>query len=531
VAGGDAFALGVALAAGAALLAWAAPRARAGLRMQRAFHDAMDLWSEEDVAGAEARLEVALRDMPRERCGAWAGMLSKVGWKSAAMRLIAEAVEASPDDIGLLRQLVTIFESADKAREALPRVEAFRARRPADPWAERLFADAALAAGDFARAAPAYEACLAREPEALDLAASYAETLIGLGRADEAAGLIRAALERSARFDFRRTGADYLNRQRRRLMDLDNLVARSAGAGQASIDAAAATGLLNPRAGGSYKLVGYSKLLASTVKPARVAVPPQTDLDDADGLWLLREGRIEEAVGAFKATLDADLEAWPALIGLGASMNADRFPPHERLKAAVRSAAAVPRIGEVVACWAALTVYERGYASLCLALAFAIPRILAAGGRVHIVALEAKITDLPEFADTAGSIVKEPEDRRRRDAIGGLASGAHSATRIEELYEVAPASGWTLAHEFGHQVWNVMTDAERAPFRALFEKFGELGYVAKAYALRNEHEFFACGYERFAMRLALRDFPFEGEHDADREHGLDAAFSALAGAK
>jgi hypothetical protein len=156
---------------------------------------------------------------------------------------------------------------------------------------------------------------------------------------------------------------------------------------------------------------------------------------------------------------------------------------------------------------------------------WALPAILAQGGRLYITALDAKVTDIEAFASARATLTRD--DRRTHDAIGGLARGASSVTRIDELYAVSPSAGWTAAHEFGHQVHNTASERVRTRTRELLARFREIGFVGDAYGLKNEQEFFACGYERFAIRRALPEASLDELHDADREHGLEAFFLDL----
>jgi hypothetical protein len=161
-----------------------------------------------------------------------------------------------------------------------------------------------------------------------------------------------------------------------------------------------------------------------------------------------------------------------------------------------------------------------------LPAAWAVPRILAQNGRLHLTSLDAKVTDVEEFAGARAKLTRD--DRRTHDAIGGLAHGAFSVTRIDELYAVSPSAGWTAAHEFGHQVHNTAPESVRERTRVLLAQFRELGFVGDSYGLKNEQEFFACGYERFALRRAVSDQALDELHAADREHGLEHFFSELA---
>lgn len=207
-------------------------------------------------------------------------------------------------------------------------------------------------------------------------------------------------------------------------------------------------------------------------------------------------------------------------------MDAWKHPPRRKLAHVLERVEESSGLEPLAPAWRSLTEYERKYFALCVApAAWAVPKILGEGGRTHILSLDARVTDIDLFRSVRGAI--HNEDQRRYDAIGGIAEGPTSATKIEELYTTHPLGGWTLAHEFGHQVHAVLGFLECEEIRKLLDRFRSAGYLGDAYGLTNEFEFFACGYERYAIRQALSSSPLDELHEADVEFGLDRFFRSL----
>lgn len=129
------------------------------------------------------------------------------------------------------------------------------------------------------------------------------------------------------------------------------------------------------------------------------------------------------------------------------------------------------------------------------------------------------------------------------DEISAAAELGKALIELEKPAEAAAVAGEALKRyavlsehgtgfvaryeQFAHQAYHVADERVRVGCRALRRKFLKVGHVGTDYGLKNEHEFFACAYERFVMRLALPDHAFDEVHDADREHGLDAWIRGL----
>tara|TARA_R110002072_G_scaffold137777_10_gene280659 strand:- start:291 stop:1925 length:1635 start_codon:yes stop_codon:yes gene_type:complete len=384
----------------------------------------------------------------------------------------------------------------------------------------------------------------------LDLVPDDLETCCELGvffldhdRAEEAIpvlehgmGRLRRMLERG---DHWITGAESYEQLEAQLSGIHHEAVSRTSSAEKAIDAHVSLGALDTQAGINYTLMGYSLLVDSQARPRRVDLPSQEALLEAAeanpepiarledlGFHRLREHDTAGAIAAFRESL-AIRHSFPALVGLGAALDANHYPPQERLAYAIRTTPSVPRLAELCPQWTSMTAYERGYLNLCVApMAWAVEAILAEAGGLFLVALDAKTTDRPEFEDVTGLVADD--DGRRYDAVGGMALNAFSVTRSEELYKVDPMTGWTLAHEFGHQVLNVSSDELWEEVEELLARYRDLGFVGTSYGLKNSHELFACGYERYAIRQANPDLPLDEIHDCDREYGLDAFFRELA---
>jgi tetratricopeptide (TPR) repeat protein len=373
-----------------------------------------------------------------------------------------------------------------------------------------------------------------------------AHALLALNRADEASALLAAGmLELQRRLQADVTGPD-LSQPFRVLQQLHEEAVRRSASAEKAIDAMVDARMLDPKAGVNYRLIGQSLLVDSTCPPRRVRVVSQDALRaDADaalradpkslpgledlGLWYLREGEPHGAEATFQRALDVDARCWPALMGLGAALDTHR----RSLRALVKDAIVptLPDLARLVEPWDALTKDEQALISLSVApLAHLLPRLLEAGGRLHVVSLDGRCTDLPEFADARGVLVEDADDRRTHDAIEGMAVGPVAAARIDTWYAL-DGDGCTVTHELGHALHAVLDDAWAERVEDLFEQAEDSEYLSTEYGQTSVFEFFATGYERFALRQARPDGPRNEQDEADRLLGLDAFFRELSAAR
>lgn len=477
----------------------------------------------EEPAPRDGPLTTIARDLAR-RAAAEADA-DDVTTRAEAARALALVGE--PD---LARDLIAGF--LDRA-DGLPQADLVRVARvaldvEADGQAERLFARA-----------------LERSPGDLDLIAGRAEALLALDRPADAVPLLEPALlEVRRRMRAPEWRGEALEDLWRHVTDLHEDAVRRSASAEKVIDLHVAAGALDTRAGVNYRLMGHSILVESDRAPRRVAIVGQDALraaadralaaakDDPGGLedlglWHLREGAPELAERAFHRAIDADPRAWPSFVGLGAALDARERPLRRWLADAV-DPPVMPDLPRLVDAWEALTADERRLIALSVApSAAAVPTLVEAGARLHVVSLDARCTDLPAFADARGAQVEDEGDRRTHDAIEGLARGLVAAAKIETFYE-RREEGWTVAHELGHVLLEVLGDELFAEVEELFARAEEAEYLSTEYGQRNVHEFFATGYERFVWREAFPDAPRDEIHTADVTLGLDAFFRELA---
>ncbi|MCO5168125.1 MAG: hypothetical protein M9894_17420 [Planctomycetes bacterium] len=465
-----------------------------------------------------------------------------------ALGLVRRALEAAGDDhvtaqVDAARALVTLGRTAE-ARALVARLTARDGL--GDDDVARL-APVALSLDQAALADDLYARALAARPDDLDLVCGRAEALLALDRAADAVPALEAAMKavrrRMQSLDF--AGVD-LEPHWQRVTDLHDVAVRRSASAEKQIDAHVAVGALDVHAGVNYRLMGHSLLVESDRPARRRVVADQARLradaearlaaDPADpagledlGLWRLREGEAAEAEALFRRALERDPRAWPAFVGLGAALDARQRSLRRWLDDAV-APPAIPGLERLVDPWDALTDDERRLVALSLApVAGAVPALVAAGGRLHVVSLEARCTDLPTFAEARGVLVEDERDRRTHDAIDGLTLGVVAAAKIDTFYATRD-EGWTVAHELGHALHAVLSDDLAAEVERMFARSRRKEWLSTEYGQTNVYEFFATGYERFAARAAFPDGPRAEVDRADAALGVDAFFHDLAAA-
>lgn len=326
------------------------------------------------------------------------------------------------------------------------------------------------------------------------------------------------------------------------LEDLHDDAVRRTSSAEKTIDAHVLGGRLDPRAGVNYKLMAHSLLVESTRRARRLLLPAQdvllrdaeaalaTDADSIAGLedaalHALRDGAFERAEELFRRAADLAPGGWPVLAGLGATLELRKARSWKGLP----PAPSLPALARIVEPWAALTDVERTLVALALApVAHLVPALADAGARLQVAALDAKLTDLPAFRAGAGTVVEHEDDRRTHDAIDGMAIDLTAAIKIEAFHE-RDDERWVLAHELGHVLQCFLearagdqAEAFAAELDALFAEAERVSWRSTEYGLRNVFEFFATGYERFALRRAFPDAPRSETHGADIDLGVDA---------
>lgn len=302
-------------------------------------------------------------------------------------------------------------------------------------------------------------------------------------------------------------------------------------------------GTLDARAGVNYRLLAESLMAESPHRPAAVGLRSVSALalalEDHDprdawevsalGEWHLREGRVEDAHARFEAARSLDGQCFAALLGLGSAVDARRtgFPKNvARLPEPADAAALDTLLATLLPDFPAFTPTERRIVrASAAAFRGALPRLVEAGVRGHVLALDARPTDLPEFADFAG---ERTEDHRTAAAIGGLATHQAFVLRIDELLDLGPESGLTFAHELAHAVLFHLPESWRARVEALHARAQAVGYAFTQYQLASPDEFWAVGYaDWLGERWGLA--PARPNDDAGLRAELASLFDELAG--
>ncbi|MBI3071410.1 MAG: hypothetical protein HYY84_04700 [Deltaproteobacteria bacterium] len=282
-----------------------------------------------------------------------------------------------------------------------------------------------------------------------------------------------------------------------------------------TINVAAARGDLDANAGVNYRLLGLRLAVQSERIADVLELRSATDdvemgaailkkkKSDARGLLLsgigeLRLGQVERARRTFEKACEADGGNFAAYLGLGAAMDAERF-------GLFKKARALPALdvggvaSRVVPDWANLTDVEKQVVSASMhPLRGALARLARGEAKIRVLPIDVRATDLPEFQDLAG--VREEDDHRAYDAVGGLATEKLAVVKVEELIDVDSEEGWVFAHEFAHMVFFKFEERLGERVQDLLERAVAIGYVGDEYQRKNVDEFFAVSYTDFLRR-------------------------------
>ncbi len=211
------------------------------------------------------------------------------------------------------------------------------------------------------------------------------------------------------------------------------------------------------------------------------------------GIAALRSGDDRRAVELFEAARDADPSHFGALLGSGAARQIDQQSLY-RAAQLLPEAVSWPGLVEVIPAWPALTNQERRVVSASVKpLKWFLPRLAEAGARMHILPLDVRVVDLPEFASFQEERLEN--DHRSLAAIGGVAHHGVACARIESLLDVS-IDGWTFAHEFAHVAHHVFDEDIQRTIEELHRRANDEDevYAFSQYQLSNPFEFFACAY-------------------------------------
>lgn len=265
------------------------------------------------------------------------------------------------------------------------------------------------------------------------------------------------------------------------------------------------------------RLVGYSE-------QARQAEALMKEHGEGHALGLSLLGQSQLRSGEFAQAQATFARGGTRNFALVAGLGAARMALEERSgeKILRLPKLAVPELMEkMVPDFDAMTSLEQRIAVASVApLKRWLPSLAAEGHHVRVLPLEARVTDLPEFAELKGR--SEARDGRSWDAIGGLAGDGLACVKIEELYQLG-ALNWTLAHELAHLVHAVLPGAEQSALHAAWQRARENEFAFDQYQLSNAYEFFAVSYTMWLCRR----YGLPSEHEEDQEGHLRAALKTV----
>lgn len=275
-------------------------------------------------------------------------------------------------------------------------------------------------------------------------------------------------------------------------------------------------GSLDARSGANFRLLGEARM--SEAPPWT----PDTALRDLDGtvafgealvakgeksrglchlgVAALRRHRASEARDRFEAARALDDRNFAAYLGIGAAIDHDKFRAPQRIERLPVPPQSLPsQVAPVLVDWPLLTQAEQTCVHAAVGpLAAQFPAVAAAGGIARVLPIDARLVDLPEFADDAGVRL---DDSRCLDAITGASSPRLCASKIEEILNFSGEIGWVFAHELAHLVHFHLSEDRCAELDELFEELSASEFVLTTYQTRNTAEFFAVAYEDYLANL------------------------------
>jgi tetratricopeptide (TPR) repeat protein len=282
------------------------------------------------------------------------------------------------------------------------------------------------------------------------------------------------------------------------------------------VEAGVHHGKLNARAGVNYRLLGQARMVDQP------PWTPDTALRDLEGtaafgqaliakgersrglchlgLASLRRHESSKARTLFEQARDLDDDNFAAYLGIGAAIDHDTSRAVQWVGRLPDPPGSLPPdLAAVLVDWPLLTGAEKTCVHAAVApLAAQLPAVVAAGAIARVLPIDARLVDLPEFAEGAGVRL---DDERCLDAINGVSSARICAAKVEELLNFAGEHSWTFAHEFAHLVHFHLSDERCNELDGLFAEVSESEFVVTAYQSRNVAEFFAVAYEDYLRSL------------------------------
>ncbi|HEY1548245.1 MAG TPA: hypothetical protein VGG28_10510, partial [Kofleriaceae bacterium] len=302
---------------------------------------------------------------------------------------------------------------------------------------------------------------------------------------------------------------------------------------EATIELAAASGILDARAGVNYRLLG-GRLASVSERVAEVLELQDPDTTERRapanalgaalvGVAQLRRGELSAARKSFERSSELDGRCFAAFFGLGAVLDHDNYDLRRRAERLPLAPVPSRELALVVPDWLALTELERRVVWASIGpFAAMLPTLAERAVVMRILPIDVRATDVGLFEHVAGK--RSSDDHRSYDALSGVATRRGAIAKIEELLDTASNHAWTLAHEFAHLVYFHLDDARAAPFAALYERARRVGYATTPYALKNDDELFAVSYTDY---LAKRHGSPGEPDDSGIRDGLTGYFREL----
>lgn len=212
------------------------------------------------------------------------------------------------------------------------------------------------------------------------------------------------------------------------------------------------------------------------------------------GCSLLRKGKAQKAEKLFRKACNADEGNFAAYLGLGASLDAQKYRFFAKLKT-LPNMPVSPLLSRVVPDYDALTETEKRVVRASIhPLRAGLYLLWARNAVIRILPLDVRSTDLPELERYTG---QRTDDHRVYEAIDGLATARMAIASITDLMDVESPGGWVFAHEFAHMVFFYLDDRRRSELHKLRRLAIETGCLFCAYFSKNPDEFFAGAYQEY----------------------------------
>jgi tetratricopeptide (TPR) repeat protein len=508
----------------------------ASLRSRRVAERAEEAFARDGVAAAAAILDEA-RELGGEPWARFAVHLYNEDHREESERAIRRALAIEPGRGDALIFLAELLVETERVDEAIETYRALLAGRPTAASEAHALAKLLAARDDHAAVVATLERFAAHP--SIELRLLLGQALYATSRFADVVALLEpliGAVRSELQNTYRSVARDGLVEQHRELSQLHDDAYAAIHGREKVIDKVSERGQLNARAGVNYLLLGKARM----TRPQRwtaelrlrsveeglaygeslIAAGERSRGLCHVGVSLLRRGRFDEARERFESARDEDDDNFAAYFGLGAVLDLDGSDVFERI-AALPEPGPAQALERVLVDWPALTPDERKVVALLSApLEGLLPRIAAAGARVRLLPIDARLADLPEMAEAS---TDRMEDQRCLGGITGAANALVSASKIEEVLMLFGEHGSVFAHELAHLAHQHAPDEVCARIDGLYARALEHEHVITTYQTRNEHEFFAVAYTDY---LAFH-YGFPARRELDDEGIVEDTFALI----